>query len=98
MLNLPQYIAMINLPHYTGVSWAILQIIFRRTFKTKLLRLRGWAMYRDKDKYLYFINYLSPEAQHRQFNSQSPKSEKWLNLPRSPLHHKSKFVVMPTSK
>ena len=26
------------------------------------------------------------EAQHRYFNSHSPKSENWLNLPRSPLY------------
>ena len=31
----------------------------------KLLRLRGWTMHRDKDEYSYFINYPSPEAQHR---------------------------------
>ena len=42
-------------------------------------------MYGDKDKYSYYISYISPEAQHHQFNSQSPKSEKWLNLPHPPL-------------
>ena len=31
----------------------------------KLLRMRRRAMYGGKDKYLYYINYLSPEAQHR---------------------------------
>ena len=42
-------------------------------------------MYGDKDKCSYFINHLGPDAQHREFNSQSAKSEKWLNLPHSPL-------------
>ena len=51
----------------------------------KLLRFRGWAMYGNKGKCSYFINQLGPDAQHRYFNSQSAKSEQWLNLPRSPL-------------
>ena len=41
MLNLPQYIAMINLPHYWGklsrVSWAIVQIILDGHLKWNFL-------------------------------------------------------------
>ena len=55
---------MINLPHYWGKLNHFTNN-FRRTFKMKLLILRGRAMYRDKGEYSYSINYLSPEAQRR---------------------------------
>ena len=33
----PSYVAIINLPHYTGVSWAILQIISEENLKWNYL-------------------------------------------------------------
>ena len=74
----------IKLPHYWG-NLSHFTNNFRRIFKMKLLRFRGWAMYGDKDKCSYFINHLGPDAQHRKFNSQSAKSDKLLNLPHSSL-------------
>ena len=50
-------------------------------------------MYGDKNKYSNFMNYLSPEAQQREFNSQSPKSKKWLNIPRSPLPFRETMIL-----
>ena len=74
----------INLPHIMG-KLSHFTNNFRRTFKIKLMRFRGWAMYGDKDKCSYFINHLGPEAQHRKLNSQSRKSEEEKMAQRTPV-------------
>ena len=51
---------MINLPHFWGKLSHLTNIVRRSTFDMKLLRMRRWSMYGEKDKYLYHINYLSP--------------------------------------